>query len=73
MRAALLSLPVLLSLIVLLSLCQTASADDPALRSWSFGDDVVSIEKIAGGDGFGEAVPMYPSWYRSPRPRCAIW
>ncbi len=43
-----------LSLTVLLTLCQAARADDPALRSWSFGEDVVSIEKIAGGDGFGE-------------------
>ena len=43
-----------LSLTALLTLCQAARADDPALRSWSFGEDVVSIEKIAGGDGFGE-------------------
>jgi hypothetical protein len=44
----------LFALAALLTLCQPVRADDPPLRSWTFDDDVVSIEKIAGGDGLGQ-------------------
>ncbi len=44
----------LISLLLLFAACQIARADDTALRKWTFGDDVVSIKKIAGGDGFDQ-------------------
>ncbi len=44
----------LISLLVLFGASQAAHADDTVLRKWTFGDDVVSIEKIAGGDGFDQ-------------------
>jgi hypothetical protein len=36
------------------AICHAAHADDTVLRKWTFGDDVVSIEKISGGDGFDQ-------------------
>jgi hypothetical protein len=44
----------LISLLLLFGACQAAHADDTVLRKWNFGDDVVSVEKISGGDGFDQ-------------------
>src|SRR5262249_7871927 len=33
---------------------RSAQADDTVLRKWTFGEDVVSLEKIASGDGFDQ-------------------
>src|SRR5689334_21557360 len=41
-------------LLAFMLITATASADDAPLRSWTFGEDVASIEKFSGGEGFDQ-------------------
>ena len=43
-----------ISLLALLLIAAPAFAGDAPLRSWAFGEDMVSIEKFSGGEGFDQ-------------------